>query len=70
MDTNKLITEARDTLSLLARMALSRATMEHKARFVLIHLDQEGWQAMRISRIREEIERAVQEVYGTEVRFD
>lgn len=69
MNTVQLVNEARDELSLLSRMALSRASMEVREGLTFIHLDEAGWEVMQLERVREEIERAVKRVMKTEVRF-
>lgn len=70
MNTEALVAAARDELSLLSRMALSRATLEHKDGVTYVHLDASGWEVMQIGRVREEIESAVKAHCQTEVRFD
>lgn len=70
MNTEKLIKEARDILSLLARMAVSRATIERESELALLRFDADGWEILQIDRVRDEIKRAVKKVYGLEVRFD
>lgn len=70
MNTEALVAAARDELSLLSRMALSRATLGQKDGVTYVHLDASGWEVMQIERVREEIESAVKAYCQTEVRFD
>lgn len=69
-DPTELVREARDDLSLLARMVVSRSEVTESDGVVVIKSDADAAEMLRIPRVQEEITMAVSKVYGATTRYE
>ena len=70
MDSNTLIANAHDELSLLSRLIVDRATMRETNGKLTLIIDEEGARLLTMERVRQEIECAVKKVCGLEVAYE
>ena len=70
MESNTLIQNAHDELSLLSRLVVDRATMREGNGKLTLIIDEEGARLLTMERVRQEIECAVKKVYGLEVAYE
>lgn len=70
MDSDTLIQNAHDELSLLSRLVIDRATMREGNGKLTLIIDEEGARLLTMERVRQEIECAVKKVCGLEVAYE
>jgi hypothetical protein len=70
MNTDTLIKNAHDELSLLSRLVVDRATMREGNGKLTLIIDEEGARLLTMERVRQEIECAVKKAYGLEVAYE
>ena len=70
MNSDTLIKNAHDELSLLSRLVVDRATMREGNGKLTLIIDEEGARLLTMERVRQEIECAVKKAYGLEVAYE
>jgi len=70
MNTDTLIKNANDELSLLSRLVVDRATMREGNEKLTLVIDEEGARLLTMERVRQEIECAVKKAYGLEIAYE
>ncbi|EHA15301.1 MULTISPECIES: hypothetical protein [Halomonadaceae] len=70
MNSDTLIKNAQDELSLLSRLVVDRATMREGNGKLTLLIDEEGARLLTMERVRQEIECAVKKAYGLEVAYE
>ena len=70
MDSDTLIQEAEADRSLLSRLVVGRASMQERNGKLVLGIDQEGARLLTMDRVRQEIESAVERVWGLEVVYE
>lgn len=70
MNSDTLIKNAHDELSLLSRLVVGRATMREGNGKLTLIIDEEGARLLTMERVRQEIECAVKKEYGLEVAYE
>lgn len=70
MNADMLIQEAEADLSLLSRLIVGRATLQERNGMLVLGIDQEGARLLTMDRVRQEIESAVERVWGMEVAYE
>ena len=70
MDSETLIQEAEADLSLLSRLVVGRAAMQERNGKLVLGIDQESARLLTMDRVRQEIESAVERVWGMEVAYE
>lgn len=70
MNSDTLIKNAHDELSLLSRLVVDRATMREGNGKLTLLIDEEGARLLTMERVRQEIECAVKKAYGLEVAYE